>query len=231
MTEKRNRGGAGVRPVGSASRAKGSEPQVPGEAPLAIGSAAGSTEGSAKVTRVYRKRAPQVPYPEVPYPVTRAVLVYQGGLANVFAVESFNLADYGRDAVRVLQHSFRTCEDYCAGLIAAGATVKAAACNMAGDIASQPWTDDLASVPFRDKMRPPGELPLSYYVELWAARGSLLLGGVRSTQSSRFELVGMAADFLEQAVATNERAGRKVALRAILPSARPYEISARECGR
>ena len=86
--------------------------------------------------------------------VTKAVLVYQAGIANVFAVESFNLQLFGRDAERLLQSDFRTCEAYARGLAAAGVKVGSAACNMAGDVNLFPWTDDLESQPFSDKFRP-----------------------------------------------------------------------------
>ena len=88
----------------------------------------------------------------------RAVLVYQAGLANVFQVTSFNLSDYGRDARRLMQADFRSCEQFARGLQAAGVTVKTAACNMAGDIIGQPWSDDLDSQPFSDQFRPVGLL-------------------------------------------------------------------------
>ena len=86
--------------------------------------------------------------------VRKAVLVYQGGIANVFAVESFNMADFGRDARRLLQADFRSCEWFARGLAAAGAKIASAHCNMAGDITHQPWSDDLDSAPFREEQRP-----------------------------------------------------------------------------
>lgn len=68
----------------------------------------------------------------------RAVLVYQAGIANVFKVDSFNMADTeGRQ--RLLQHAFSACEWYARGLAAAGVKVGSASCNMAGDIIGQPW--------------------------------------------------------------------------------------------
>ncbi len=82
---------------------------------------------------------------------SRAVLVYQAGIANVFAVTSFNLSDYGRDARRLLQSDFSTCVSFARGLQVAGVNVKIAACNQAGDIAKSTWTDDLDSQPFSDK--------------------------------------------------------------------------------
>lgn len=80
----------------------------------------------------------------------RAVLVYQAGIANVFKVTSFNLADYGRDAERLMQGDFSSCENYARGLRAAGVNVKVAHCNMAGDIACQRWSENLEDAPFRE---------------------------------------------------------------------------------
>lgn len=84
----------------------------------------------------------------------RYVLVYQAGLANVFRVASFNLSDYGRDAERLMQADFRSCEAFARGLAEAGGIVKTAACNRAGDIIRETWTDDLDSQPFSEKFRP-----------------------------------------------------------------------------
>jgi hypothetical protein len=78
----------------------------------------------------------------------KIMLVYQGGIANVFRVESFNLADYGRDAVLLFQHAFEPCIAFANGCGAAGATVKTAACNRAGDVRKARWTEDLTSQPF-----------------------------------------------------------------------------------
>ena len=86
--------------------------------------------------------------------IERAVLVYQAGIANVFSVESFNMADYGRDAHRLLQSDFRTCESFARGLAAAGVLVASAHCNMAGDIIHQPWSEDLDAAPFSESQHP-----------------------------------------------------------------------------
>jgi hypothetical protein len=86
----------------------------------------------------------------------RIFLVYQGGIANVFEVDSFNLSEFGRKAKRLMQTDFRTAEIYCQGRDDAGDTVKAAACNMAGDIALQTWTQDLEAQPFRESFRTRG---------------------------------------------------------------------------
>jgi cytosine/uracil/thiamine/allantoin permease len=86
--------------------------------------------------------------------VRKAVLVYQAGLANVFAVDSFNMADYGRNARRLMQYDFRTCEAFAQGLAAAGVLVASAACNQAGEIANARWSEDLNAQPFSDKFKP-----------------------------------------------------------------------------
>lgn len=83
-----------------------------------------------------------------------AVLVYQAGIANVFAVSSFNMADYGRDARRLIQGGFLECEWYARGLDAAGVKVVSAHCNKAGDVINQPWATDLDDAPFSADMRP-----------------------------------------------------------------------------
>ena len=85
--------------------------------------------------------------------MNKAVLVYQAGICNVFKVDSFNMADYGRNAVRMIQSDFSSCEHFAAGLGAAGVTVRVAGCNMAGDIAGQTWTNDLESLPFSESFR------------------------------------------------------------------------------
>lgn len=84
----------------------------------------------------------------------RAFLVYQAGIANVFEVDCFNLASYGREAKRLMQSDFRSCENFALGLKAAGVNVKTAACNMAGDIVNQTWSEDLDNQPFSDKFNP-----------------------------------------------------------------------------
>lgn len=86
--------------------------------------------------------------------IERAVLVYQAGIANVFKVESFNFRVFGREAKRLLQSDFKTCEAFARGLGAAGTLVATGACNMAGDIIGQPWSFDLEEQPFSDKFSP-----------------------------------------------------------------------------
>jgi len=86
--------------------------------------------------------------------IRKAMLVYQAGIANVFAVDSFNLADYGRNAKRLSQSDFRSCEMFSFGLAVAGVVVRTAVCNMAGDITNQTWSIDFESAPFSDKFNP-----------------------------------------------------------------------------
>ena len=83
------------------------------------------------------------------------VLVYQAGIANIFSVVSFNLSDYGRDAIRVYQGDFHTAEAQLHGMWLGGATVGVAACNRAGDIITQKWDTDIDNMPFRESARPP----------------------------------------------------------------------------
>jgi hypothetical protein len=84
----------------------------------------------------------------------KAVLVYQAGIANVFRVRSFNQADYGRDAERIMQHDFRTCENFARGLAYAGFAVTTMHCNQCGDIIKAKWSIDLEDAPFSDKFHP-----------------------------------------------------------------------------
>jgi hypothetical protein len=87
--------------------------------------------------------------------LTRAVLVYQAGIANVFSVDCFNTAAFGRNAKRLMQGDFRTCESFARGLLAAGIQVASMGCNMAGDIVDAKW-DDADLGPFRYSARPVG---------------------------------------------------------------------------
>ena len=86
--------------------------------------------------------------------VKRAILVYQGGIANVFEIrdtpEHVANATYRK---RLLQSDFRTCESFARGLACAGVEVSSMACNQAGDIAGAQW-GLLGDGPFRDKMNP-----------------------------------------------------------------------------
>lgn len=82
----------------------------------------------------------------------RLMLVYQAGIANVFRVECFNLASYGRHAHRLYQGDFRGAVTFVNGAAAAGAIVRTAACNQAGDIARALWSEDLDAQPFSDSI-------------------------------------------------------------------------------
>ena len=79
-------------------------------------------------------------------------LVYQAGIANVFA-KSAN-AGKPAECVRLMQSDFRSCEMFARGMGAADEKVRTMACNMAGDIAAQPWSEDLDAQPFSDKFNP-----------------------------------------------------------------------------
>lgn len=82
------------------------------------------------------------------------MLVYQGGIANLFRVASANLADFGRDAQRVFQGDFRTAEHMAHGAGLAGAVVHSVACNQAGDVAKARWNGDLLGQPFSREFHP-----------------------------------------------------------------------------
>ncbi len=90
----------------------------------------------------------------------KLALVYQGGIANVFAVkyphgrrlnESWRFG-VRTSCVRVMQSSFYACASFCAGAHYAGAKVVTFACNHAGDIARLDWDTDLELAPFSDKI-------------------------------------------------------------------------------
>ena len=83
-----------------------------------------------------------------------AMLVYQAGIANVFEVGCFNLAEFGRDAKRLIQADFRTCEAFARGIVASGISVSSAHCNEAGDIVNSKWSAYLEDAPFFEDMRP-----------------------------------------------------------------------------
>ncbi len=84
----------------------------------------------------------------------RFMLVYQAGIANLFKVECFNLAPFGRNAKRYYQGDFRIAEAIAKGCGLAGAVVTSAACNQAGNIAEATWTDTLDEQPFSEAMNP-----------------------------------------------------------------------------
>ena len=97
--------------------------------------------------------------------IERAYLVYQAGIANVFAVDRFGLNNQDRGCtVRLMQGAFSTCESFARGLSVAGVIVRNAACNQAGNIAHKDWTADLESQPFYESFRPVGG---SYYSKVF----------------------------------------------------------------
>ena len=71
----------------------------------------------------------------------KVFLVYQVGIANVFKVACLNLATFGRNARRVYQGDYRGAALFAQGMGAAGACVRTAHCEQAGDIAGAHWTD------------------------------------------------------------------------------------------
>ena len=83
-------------------------------------------------------------------------LVYQVGIANVFACRTANYGTWGREAKRLYQGDFRGAEMFARGIVAGNskALVFTGQCNQAGDIAGQPWSEDLDAAPFSDKFRP-----------------------------------------------------------------------------
>jgi len=90
-------------------------------------------------------------------------LVYQAGIANVFVADvkgkSFN------NYRRIKQDSFKFCEEFCRGLREAGATVKVAWCNQAGDITDVLWRfSSFDNAPFHDLFAPDfgGKPEISY---------------------------------------------------------------------
>ena len=83
------------------------------------------------------------------------VLVYQGGIANVYRVSPAapSLLDpCGANRERIYQGDFLACVHFARGAGAAGATVRTLHCNMAGDIINLFWRLDLENAPFSDKM-------------------------------------------------------------------------------
>lgn len=83
----------------------------------------------------------------------KVMLVYQAGTANVFIVQRFGCKPTGRNARRVYQGDFRGAACVALGMGCAGAAVRTAHCNQAGDIADAEWSKDLADAPFADRIR------------------------------------------------------------------------------
>jgi len=85
----------------------------------------------------------------------RAVLVYQAGIANVFAVDTFsNNPDVRGATQRLLQSDFYGAEQFARGLDAAGVLIASAHCNQAGDVKDRTWTWTLDEAPFSESFHP-----------------------------------------------------------------------------
>jgi hypothetical protein len=78
------------------------------------------------------------------------VLLYQVGIANVARME------VDGNARRVLQHAYRTCEDFSRGLIEAGCSVSVKHCDRAGDVLlfASEWRDGAGDL-WSESKRPP----------------------------------------------------------------------------
>lgn len=87
--------------------------------------------------------------------ITHAKLVYQGGIANVFATKRFACASKRE---RLIQSDFNTCESFARGLQSAGVRVESMYCNQAGDILEfDAWDSRLDDAPFSNSFRPVGK--------------------------------------------------------------------------
>lgn len=84
----------------------------------------------------------------------RAFLVYGNESAHVYEVESFNLAPFGRRASLLFRGSYRECETFARGMIAAGARVSTASCSLTGDIVDKVWSDGIKDCPFPSEANP-----------------------------------------------------------------------------
>ncbi len=82
------------------------------------------------------------------------ILVYQGGLANLFRVPSFDSYTEGANK-RVYQGPFHVAETMARGAMLTGAQVRVASCNHAGDIAELVWAQGMSDCPFRNVANPP----------------------------------------------------------------------------
>ena len=84
----------------------------------------------------------------------RFVLVYQGGIANVFRMSAIDIPH----RERVMQDSFRSCEVFVRGCQAAGAEIDVALCTAAGNATDRPWIygiEALKGALWRTDMDPP----------------------------------------------------------------------------
>ena len=81
-----------------------------------------------------------------------AALVYQCGIANVFALNTRG----GR--YRLMQADFAACEHYARGLRDAGAQLIVFHCDEPGDISQRTW-ERYAGIMFAEAKHPPNEHP------------------------------------------------------------------------
>lgn len=87
--------------------------------------------------------------------ITHATLVYQGGIANVFATKRFACKPQRE---RLIQSDFKACENFARGMEMSGVRVESMYCNQAGDILeSDCWDSRLGDAPFSDCFRPVGK--------------------------------------------------------------------------
>lgn len=82
-------------------------------------------------------------------------LIYQAGIANVFACRTANYGTFGRKAKRLYQGDFRGAEMFARGIVAGNekALIFTGHCNETGDVVDQPWSEDLDAAPFSDEFR------------------------------------------------------------------------------
>lgn len=81
------------------------------------------------------------------------VLVYQGGIANVFRVNMYRFSPYDRHAERIYQGDFHTAQSIVKGCALAGATVRTACCNQSGDVSNAWWDENYDRAPFSDQLK------------------------------------------------------------------------------
>ena len=78
-------------------------------------------------------------------------LVYQAGIANVFKADVRHENSFNNHR-SIGQSDFKSAESFCRGLREAGATVKVAWDNSAGDITANLWHfSNFQNAPFNDK--------------------------------------------------------------------------------
>lgn len=72
--------------------------------------------------------------------VNHAVLVYQKGIANMFAVGEFGVTAKDRNYTkRLVKGDIRRCEAFALGMVASGTAVITMLCDEYGDISEREW--------------------------------------------------------------------------------------------